>query len=61
MPELPIPPQGILLTHFIVATNIERSRRFYADESAATYATRTNTSSRSAADHRPHPEASTTP
>jgi len=31
MSELPIPRHGILLTHFIVATDIERSRRFYTD------------------------------
>jgi catechol 2,3-dioxygenase-like lactoylglutathione lyase family enzyme len=31
MAELPIPGQGILLTHFIVSTDIERSRRFYTE------------------------------
>jgi predicted enzyme related to lactoylglutathione lyase len=31
MTDLPIPRHGILLTHFIVATDIERSRRFYTD------------------------------
>ncbi|MGH7685767.1 MAG: VOC family protein [Candidatus Dormibacteria bacterium] len=31
MPEFPAPKEGILLTHFIVAADVERSRRFYAD------------------------------
>jgi catechol 2,3-dioxygenase-like lactoylglutathione lyase family enzyme len=31
MPELPIPSEGILLTHFIVSDDVERSRRFYAE------------------------------
>jgi catechol 2,3-dioxygenase-like lactoylglutathione lyase family enzyme len=31
MPEFPIPSQGILLTHFIVSDDVERSRRFYTD------------------------------
>ena len=31
MPEFPAPKEGILLTHFIVSNDIERSRRFYAD------------------------------
>jgi catechol 2,3-dioxygenase-like lactoylglutathione lyase family enzyme len=31
MLELPIPRHGILLTHFVVAAEIERSRRFYTD------------------------------
>jgi catechol 2,3-dioxygenase-like lactoylglutathione lyase family enzyme len=31
MSELPIPRDGILLTHFIVSTDIERSRRFYTE------------------------------
>jgi catechol 2,3-dioxygenase-like lactoylglutathione lyase family enzyme len=29
--ELPIPREGILLTHFIVADDVERSRAFYSD------------------------------
>jgi catechol 2,3-dioxygenase-like lactoylglutathione lyase family enzyme len=29
MPELPAPEQGILLTHFIVSADVERSRAFY--------------------------------
>jgi catechol 2,3-dioxygenase-like lactoylglutathione lyase family enzyme len=29
--EFPAPEQGIVLTHFIVASDVERSRRFYAD------------------------------
>ena len=29
MPEFPAPQEGILLTHFIVSDDIERSRRFY--------------------------------
>jgi catechol 2,3-dioxygenase-like lactoylglutathione lyase family enzyme len=31
MAELPVPREGILLTHFIVAQDVERSRRFYTD------------------------------
>jgi catechol 2,3-dioxygenase-like lactoylglutathione lyase family enzyme len=31
MAELPNPSEGILLTHFIVAADVERSRAFYAD------------------------------
>jgi catechol 2,3-dioxygenase-like lactoylglutathione lyase family enzyme len=31
MPEFPVPDEGILLTHFIVSDDVERSRRFYAD------------------------------
>jgi catechol 2,3-dioxygenase-like lactoylglutathione lyase family enzyme len=31
MAEFPRPTEGIVLTHFIVASDIERSRRFYAD------------------------------
>ena len=31
MPEFPAPEEGILLTHFIVSDDVERSRRFYAD------------------------------
>ena len=31
MADLPIPERGILLTHFIVAADVERSRRFYTD------------------------------
>jgi catechol 2,3-dioxygenase-like lactoylglutathione lyase family enzyme len=31
MAELPVPREGILLTHFIVAEDVERSRRFYTD------------------------------
>jgi catechol 2,3-dioxygenase-like lactoylglutathione lyase family enzyme len=29
--ELPIPTEGILLTHFIVSADVERSRRFYTE------------------------------
>jgi catechol 2,3-dioxygenase-like lactoylglutathione lyase family enzyme len=29
--ELPIPEKGLLLTHFIVSEDVQRSRRFYAD------------------------------
>jgi catechol 2,3-dioxygenase-like lactoylglutathione lyase family enzyme len=28
---MPIPDEGILLTHFIVSDDVERSRRFYTD------------------------------
>jgi len=31
MAEFPAPKEGILLTHFIVSNDVERSRRFYAD------------------------------
>jgi hypothetical protein len=29
MAQLPAPTEGILLTHFIVSGDVERSRRFY--------------------------------
>ena len=31
MADLPIPEEGILLTHFIVSNDVERSRLFYTD------------------------------
>ena len=31
MAEFPAPTQGIVLTHFLVASDVERSRRFYSD------------------------------
>jgi catechol 2,3-dioxygenase-like lactoylglutathione lyase family enzyme len=31
MPRLPAPSEGILLTHFIVSDDVERSRRFYTE------------------------------
>jgi catechol 2,3-dioxygenase-like lactoylglutathione lyase family enzyme len=31
MSEFPAPKEGILLTHFIVSGDVERSRRFYTD------------------------------
>jgi hypothetical protein len=31
MAEFPRPAEGIVLTHFIVSADVERSRRFYAD------------------------------
>ena len=31
MAELPVPQEGIVLTHFIVSGDVERSRRFYTD------------------------------
>jgi catechol 2,3-dioxygenase-like lactoylglutathione lyase family enzyme len=31
MAELPQPPDGMVLTHFIVAEDVERSRRFYTE------------------------------
>jgi catechol 2,3-dioxygenase-like lactoylglutathione lyase family enzyme len=31
MAELPIPDEGILLTHFIVSQDVQRSRRFYTE------------------------------
>ena len=31
MAELPPPPEGIVLAHFIVSNDVERSRRFYTE------------------------------
>jgi catechol 2,3-dioxygenase-like lactoylglutathione lyase family enzyme len=31
MAELPLPGEGIVLTHFIVSADVERSRRFYTE------------------------------
>ena len=31
MTELPPPPEGIVLAHFIVSDDVERSRRFYSE------------------------------
>jgi catechol 2,3-dioxygenase-like lactoylglutathione lyase family enzyme len=31
MAQLPAPGQGIVLTHFIVSDDVERSRRFYTE------------------------------
>lgn len=31
MAEIPAPTEGIVLTHFIVSDDVERSRRFYTD------------------------------
>lgn len=31
MAEAPVPKEGILLTHFIVSEDVERSRRFYTE------------------------------
>src|SRR5262245_4917567 len=31
MAELPSPPEGIVLAHFIVSADVERSRRFYTE------------------------------
>jgi catechol 2,3-dioxygenase-like lactoylglutathione lyase family enzyme len=31
MPELPAPREGIVLTHFVVSDDVERSRRFYTE------------------------------
>jgi hypothetical protein len=31
MAEFQAPTQGIVLTHFIVASDVDRTRRFYAD------------------------------
>jgi catechol 2,3-dioxygenase-like lactoylglutathione lyase family enzyme len=30
-PDLPTPEEGIILTHFIVSADVERSRRFYSE------------------------------
>jgi catechol 2,3-dioxygenase-like lactoylglutathione lyase family enzyme len=31
VPDFPVPDEGILLTHFIVSDDVERSRRFYSE------------------------------
>jgi catechol 2,3-dioxygenase-like lactoylglutathione lyase family enzyme len=31
MPEFPAPPEGIVLAHFIVSDDVERSKRFYSE------------------------------
>ena len=31
MSKLPLPTEGIVLTHFIVSDDVERSRRFYTE------------------------------
>jgi catechol 2,3-dioxygenase-like lactoylglutathione lyase family enzyme len=31
MPDFPAPAEGIVLTHFIVSDDVERSRRFYTE------------------------------
>ena len=31
MSKLPVPSEGIVLTHFIVSADVERSRRFYTE------------------------------
>ncbi len=31
MAEFPAPAEGIALTHFIVASDVDRTRRFYTD------------------------------
>jgi len=31
MAEFPAPKEGIVLTHFIVSSDVERSRRFYTE------------------------------
>src|ERR1700733_11530487 len=31
MAELPAPPEGIVLAHFIVSADVERSRHFYSE------------------------------
>ena len=31
MSKLPVPAEGLLLTHFIVSDDVERSRRFYTE------------------------------
>src|SRR6201987_2984950 len=38
MAELPQPPEGIVLTHFIVSEDVERSRRFYTEVLGGTVA-----------------------
>ena len=31
MSKLPVPAEGLVLTHFIVSDDVERSRRFYTE------------------------------
>ena len=31
MAQFPAPTEGIVLTHFIVSADVDRSRRFYTD------------------------------
>jgi hypothetical protein len=31
MAEFPMPPEGIVLAHFVVSDDVERSRRFYTE------------------------------
>ena len=31
LPSFPAPTQGVLLTHFIVSSDVDRARRFYVD------------------------------
>ena len=38
MAELPSPPEGIVLAHFIVSGDVERSRRFYSEVLGGTLA-----------------------
>ena len=38
MTELPPPPEGIVLAHFIVSDDVERSRRFYTEVLGGTLA-----------------------
>ncbi len=35
MAEFPPPPDGIVLAHFIVSDDVERSRRFYTEEAGS--------------------------
>ena len=39
MAELPPPPEGIVLTHFIVSDDVERSCRFYTEVLGSPYLT----------------------
>ena len=38
MAELPSPPEGIVLAHFIISGDVERSRRFYSEVLGGTLA-----------------------
>ena len=38
MPEFPAPREGFVLTHFIVSSDLDRSRQFYTEVLGATSA-----------------------
>ena len=42
MAELPPPPEEIVLTHFIVSDDVERSRRFYTEAASSISGSKTS-------------------